>query len=127
MSIGAQRGKIRVLYLGRSPDQPAFALLREGSPDISLATATQPEEVGRILRAGFDCLIVEEGKPYIDAAKITKAVRSEGFSHLPVIVHRGEGQDDEDARRLAEAIRKTRQRTRTECGKRKGQSASPIG
>lgn len=128
MSNGAQARTIRVLYLGRGPDQHAFTLrLLEGSPDISLTTTTQPEELGKILRGGYNCLVIEEGKPYIDAAKITRLIKSEGFSRLPIIVHKGEDRGDEDVRRLAEAIRSARWVEQEAPGEKRGLTSSPIG
>ena len=128
MSIEAERRRIRVLYLGRSPDLHEFTLrLCEGRPEIKLTSATQPDEVGNLLRGGFDCIVIEEGKPYIDAEKVAKAIRAEGFSSLPVIVHRGVGRSDDEAERLADAIRKARRRPSAETVERGGFSSSPIG
>ena len=145
MSKPDESGRIRVLYVGKSPSYQAFMRhLSEGNPDIDLTTTNQPEEILNILRNGFDCLILDEKKPYIDGAKITKTIRDRGFPYLPIIIHKKDQKtptsyervevyiffdkqrDFESAQRLAEVIKNTRKNGSRMSEKRSGFSA-PIG
>jgi hypothetical protein len=145
MASGAAMGRIRVLYAGESPCDQAFTtLLCEADPGIELTTTGQPGEITGILRGGFDCLILDEKKPYIDGVKIAKNVRDRGFSRISIIIQKREQKtptkgckveadtffddkrDGESARRLADEIRRSLEKKSPRSAMRRGVSA-PIG
>jgi len=147
MSKRANSGKIRVLYVGGGPVQQEFTkLLSDGNPDLDLTTTNQPLEILNILPNGFDCLILDEKKPYIDGVKKAKIVRDGGFPYLPIIIQKKDQKtpkrdtekveasiffdklrDPESAQRLAEVIRSFGKNPSTRSELNKRGLPAPIG
>jgi DNA-binding NtrC family response regulator len=87
MSRPAGGRKIRVLYVDEESTRPEFArLVRERVKNLEITTTSRPEEVVEMLRKGFDCLILGNGRGSVEGQKIARSVREGGYSSLPIIM-----------------------------------------
>jgi len=146
MDERAEPGKIRALFVGWSPLPRDFVReLTQTEPSLDLTVTTRHTDVLDILRDGFDCLILDEKKPQIDATRIACNIRNRGFTGLQIIIRRRRagvcvkrekalgvkvlletGREPECAQRLAETIKGLKFVAPEETVKRDGLPA-PIG
>jgi hypothetical protein len=89
MGERAGTGEIRVLYIGWTPLPRDYVNeLAEAEPSLYLTVTTRYGDVLDILRDGYDCLIIDEKKPQIDATRIACNVRMKGFLSLQIVIRR---------------------------------------
>jgi CheY-like chemotaxis protein len=89
MDERAGSGKIRALFVGWSPLPRDFVReLTQAEPSLSLTVTTRHADLLDILRDGYDCLILDEKKPQIDATRIACKIRNKGFLSLQIIIRR---------------------------------------
>ncbi len=90
MSTSSDPKKIRVLYVDKEPTRLEFTRSIKGKlPNLEITTTSNPHDVVKILRDGFDCLILNGEMGDVDGPQIAETVRGSGFPSLPIIIIRG--------------------------------------
>jgi CheY-like chemotaxis protein len=85
----AGQGKIRALYVGWSPLPRDYVNeLTEAEPSLDLTVTTRYGDVLDVLRDGYDCLIIDEKKPQMDATRMAFNIRQRGFLSLQIVIRR---------------------------------------